>query len=61
MGGRHARAGDQAGLGALELGEGPFERGVGRVRVARVAVARPGELEQLGELGGIGHLEGAVA
>ena len=56
---RHARGGDEARLAALELGEGQLERLVGRVRVARVRVPGSGELEQLGELGRVGHLEGA--
>ena len=57
MDGRHARGGDDAGLRALELGDGQLERFVGRVRVARVRVPGPGELEQLAELGRIGDPE----
>ena len=56
---RHARCRHQGCLGALQLGERRLERGVRRIRVPTVGVTRTLELEELGELDGIGDLEGA--
>ena len=57
--GGHARRGDVAGLRALQLGQRILEGGMGRVRVAAVRVAGARELEQLRQLLGARHLEGA--